>query len=149
MATAMASSHMRMRPQLPMLTTSDTAPMVQKLVRLATAPKTRPSANPPHATRPPRFEVPPKEGTCKRRTDILSGVARRILQARAFESFAPQAAGFAGAAGAACRVGLVAGDRERKVHAQLVPVANDLVLAHADDRALDADRLSLDGAPRG
>jgi len=28
-----------MRPQLPMLTTSDTAPMVQKLVRLATAPK--------------------------------------------------------------------------------------------------------------
>ena len=48
MATAMASSHMRMRPQWPMLTTSDTAPMVQKLVLLATAPKTKASAKPPH-----------------------------------------------------------------------------------------------------
>ena len=28
-ATAMVSSHMRMRPQWPMLTTSETAPMVQ------------------------------------------------------------------------------------------------------------------------
>ena len=33
MATAIASSHMRMRPQWPMFTMSDSAPMVQKLVR--------------------------------------------------------------------------------------------------------------------
>src|SRR5882762_1620709 len=49
-ATAMASSHMRMRFQSPMLTTSDTAPMVQKCVLLPTAPKRNPSATPPHTT---------------------------------------------------------------------------------------------------
>src|SRR5690349_18455376 len=46
----MASSHMRMRFQSPMLTTSDTAPMVQKCVLLPTAPKRKASANPPHTT---------------------------------------------------------------------------------------------------
>ena len=46
----MVSNHMRMRPQWPMLTTSDTAPMVQKLALLATAPKTKASAKPPHST---------------------------------------------------------------------------------------------------
>src|SRR5262245_55483129 len=49
-ATAMASSHMRMRARLPMLTQSDTAPMVQKCVRLPTAPKTKASANAPAVT---------------------------------------------------------------------------------------------------
>ncbi len=41
---------MRMRPQCPMLTMSDNAPMVQKLVLLATAPKMKASAKPPHTT---------------------------------------------------------------------------------------------------
>ena len=36
----MAQSHMRMRVQSPRLTMSDTAPMVQKSVRLMTAPST-------------------------------------------------------------------------------------------------------------
>src|SRR5882672_3745996 len=49
-AIAMASSHMRMRFQSPMLTPSDTAPMVQKCVLLPTAPKTKASANAPHTT---------------------------------------------------------------------------------------------------
>src|SRR5258706_2569909 len=49
-ATAMASSHMRMRFQSPMLTTSDTAPMVQKCVLLATAPKRKASAKAPQTT---------------------------------------------------------------------------------------------------
>src|SRR6266516_85078 len=49
-ATAIASSHIRMRFQSPMLTTSDTAPMVQKCVLLPTAPKRKASANPPHTT---------------------------------------------------------------------------------------------------
>src|SRR5207302_9678290 len=49
-ATAMASSHMRMRFQSPMLTTSDTAPMVQKCVLLPTAPKRKASAKAPHTT---------------------------------------------------------------------------------------------------
>ena len=49
-ATAMASSHMRMRPQSPMLTQSDTAPMVQKLVLLATAPKMKASTKAPATT---------------------------------------------------------------------------------------------------
>ena len=50
MATAMASSHIRMRLQWPMLTTSDSAPMVQKLVLLATAPKMKASAKPLQTT---------------------------------------------------------------------------------------------------
>src|SRR5450759_5722493 len=55
MATAMARSHMRIRPQLPMLTTSETAPMVQKLVLLATAPKIKARPKPLHATRAVRL----------------------------------------------------------------------------------------------
>ena len=49
-ATAIASSHMRMRPVSPMFTQSDTAPMVQKLVLLPTAPKMNASANAPPVT---------------------------------------------------------------------------------------------------
>src|SRR5262245_5596206 len=41
---------MRIRFQSPMLTTSDTAPMVQKCVRFETAPKTKASAKAPHTT---------------------------------------------------------------------------------------------------
>ncbi len=51
MATATASSHIRMRPQWPMLTMSDSAPMVQKLDFDATKPNTRASVNPPPITR--------------------------------------------------------------------------------------------------
>src|ERR1700679_2358915 len=46
----MANNHMRMRVQRPMLTTSDTAPMVQKPERLAAAPKTKARANAASAT---------------------------------------------------------------------------------------------------
>src|SRR4051794_29645366 len=49
-ATAMARSHMRMRPRSPMLTQSDTAPMVQKRVLLPTAPKTKARRNAPPTT---------------------------------------------------------------------------------------------------
>ena len=49
-ATPMASSHMRMRVQSPMLTMSATAPMVQKCVRCATAPKATASAKLAHST---------------------------------------------------------------------------------------------------
>ena len=49
-ATAIASSHMRMRLLSPMFTQSDTAPMVQKLVLLATAPKTKARTNAPQVT---------------------------------------------------------------------------------------------------
>ena len=38
-ATPMANSHARMRPVCPMLTQSETAPMVQKLVLLVMAPR--------------------------------------------------------------------------------------------------------------
>src|SRR6185437_16782730 len=44
-ATAIASTHSRMRPQSPMLTISETASIVQKLTRCATAPNTKASAN--------------------------------------------------------------------------------------------------------
>src|SRR5207237_1310853 len=49
-ARAMASSHMRMRFQSPMLSTSDTVPMVQKCVLLPTAPKRKARAKAPHTT---------------------------------------------------------------------------------------------------
>jgi len=49
-AVPMASSHMRMRVQSPMLTMSATAPMVQKCVRWAMAPKTAASAKADHST---------------------------------------------------------------------------------------------------
>src|SRR5688572_27576982 len=49
-ATAMASSHMRMRLRSPMLIQSDTAPMVQKWVLLPTAPKTKARTNAPPVT---------------------------------------------------------------------------------------------------
>jgi hypothetical protein len=49
-ATAIASSHMRMRLLSPMFTQSDTAPMVQKLVLLPTAPKMNARMNAPTAT---------------------------------------------------------------------------------------------------
>src|SRR5258706_7199406 len=49
-ATAIARSHMRMRFQAPMLTTSETAPMVQKCVLLPTAPKMNVRAKAPQPT---------------------------------------------------------------------------------------------------
>ena len=57
MATAIASSHIRMRPQWPMLTMSDSAPIVQKLVLAATRPKTKAIAKPPPTTRVPMLAV--------------------------------------------------------------------------------------------
>ena len=49
-ATPMASTHMRMRVQSPRLTMSATAPMVQKWVRCAMAPKATASAKAAHST---------------------------------------------------------------------------------------------------
>jgi hypothetical protein len=72
-AMAIAMSHMRMRAQLPMLTTSETAPMVQKLVRFATKPKMNARMKPPHATRAERFDVPLKEAPPEK--DYLTGEA--------------------------------------------------------------------------
>ena len=46
-AIAIANSHARMRPLSPMLTQSDTAPMVQKCVLFPTAPKTKARRNAP------------------------------------------------------------------------------------------------------
>jgi len=46
MATAIASSHIRIRVQSPMLTMSDTAPIVQKFVMLPMKPNIAPSPNP-------------------------------------------------------------------------------------------------------
>src|SRR4030095_9292919 len=50
MATAIASTHIRMRLQSPKVAMSTTAPIVQKLTRLATAPKTKASAKARPAT---------------------------------------------------------------------------------------------------
>ncbi|GIX25872.1 MAG: hypothetical protein KatS3mg122_3103 [Caldimonas sp.] len=50
MATPMAMTHMRMRLQSPIVTMSDTAPMVQKWVRCAMAPKRAASTKAAHST---------------------------------------------------------------------------------------------------
>ena len=49
-ATATASSHIRTRPQWPMLTTSESAPMVQKFAFAPTKPNTNAIVKPPAAT---------------------------------------------------------------------------------------------------
>src|SRR5579864_2571164 len=135
----MASSHMRMRPQLPMFTTSETAPMVQKLVRLATAPKMNERMKPPRTTA--------RAGLLKR--GILPLVARGIGNARRVEPVAAQAARVAPPAGAPLGIGVVAGDREGKVHAALGALADDLRLGHAHERRLDRDGVPLDRALGG
>src|SRR6266404_4288143 len=50
-ATAIASSHIRMRPRSPMFTQSETAPMVQKRVLFPTAPKMKARRNAPAVTK--------------------------------------------------------------------------------------------------
>jgi hypothetical protein len=75
MATPMASSHIRMRVQSPMLTMSATAPMVQKWVRWAMAPKTAASANAAHRT---RWVRPGRSDSCIARDSrerAMSGLA--------------------------------------------------------------------------
>src|SRR5690348_14752690 len=152
-ATAIARSHMRMRLQLPMFTTSETAPMVQKLVRLATAPNTKASAKPPHATTAAMCDAPPlmiPPGVCPSFREFLFDqpwrtasyprpVSRRVGQSRRAEALAAEAARVAGAARAARAVRVVAGHRHRVVHAQLAPAPHDLGLGHAHDRRLDRD----------
>src|SRR5437879_11306630 len=71
----MASSHMRMRFQSPMLTTSDTAPMVQKCVLLPTAPKRKASAKAPHTTA--EASAAGLDAVTVRRRDTAAGEAVR------------------------------------------------------------------------
>src|SRR5258706_12561900 len=94
-ATAMARSHMRMRFQAPMLTTSETAPMVQKCVLLPTAPKMNVRAKAPQTTaeasaagldsvKRPRFGCPGARGAAlfllyQALLGLLGCRARRIL----------------------------------------------------------------------
>ena len=57
MATATASIQLRMRVHEPMLTMSDSAPIVQKLMRAAVAPNTKARAKPPSTTTSPRLAL--------------------------------------------------------------------------------------------
>ena len=57
-ATTIASTHMRIRRQSPKVATSDTAPIVQKLTRCPTAPKTMPSRRAPTVTTAGRESAP-------------------------------------------------------------------------------------------
>src|SRR4051812_13312641 len=124
-ATAIARSHMRMRAQLPMFTTSETAPIVQKLVRFATAPKTNAIANPAQATSAPTCELLPKRPPRCPSILVRGPVARGIGHARGTEAFAAEAAGVARPARRSLRIRLVARDRERVVDAQRHAAAHD------------------------
>src|SRR6185437_5182598 len=159
-ATAIARSHMRMRAQLPMFTRSDTAPMVQKLVRFATAPNTKASAKPAHATTaamcdappltiPPgvsRHSVAPPIGDSPWVSSWRRPVSRRIGERGGAEALAPEAAGIAGTARTPLAVRVVARHRHRVVHAELAAAAHDLGLRHVHDRRLDRDGRALDRA---
>src|SRR5260221_3689289 len=149
-ATAIASSHMRMRAQLPMFTTSETAPMVQKLVRFATAPKTKGSAKPPSTTTRAGLEMPlDKEKRLRERASILPLVARGIRDPGRDEPLAADAARIASPAGASLGVRVVAGHGEREIHSQVGSLAHDVRLLHAHDRRADRERLALHGALGG
>src|SRR5687768_11126246 len=109
MATAIERSHIRMRPVSPMLTQSDTAPMVQKLVLLATAPKMNDSAN-----APPRTDGINCAGVAS-----AIEVARRIGNAGGDEALFPDPASIAHTTRATRGVRLVTSDRQCGVDAQL------------------------------
>jgi hypothetical protein len=78
-ATAIASSHMRMRPQLPMFTMSETAPMVQKLVRCATAPTTKAIPKPDQVTMEERLEAAALMGVSRFNRTLLARPPRRPI----------------------------------------------------------------------
>src|SRR5258706_14858532 len=130
-ATAIARSHMRMRAQLPMFTTSDTAPIVQKFVRLATKPKMKARMNPPQATRAGRFDALPLKRFPRRRpylTDSALAIARRIGKPRLRKSIAAEAARIPFAARAPAGIGVVVRDRHRIIEADALAKAPDLRL---------------------
>src|SRR6185503_6281989 len=128
---------MRMRPQLPMFTTSETAPMVQKLVRLATAPKTNARMKPPRTTAKAGWPKPA----------ILPSVPRGIGDARGREALAAQPARIAAPARPSLGIGVVARHGEREIHAPLRALADDLRLGHAHERRLDGEAMPLDRSP--
>src|SRR5471032_2985148 len=141
MDTAMASSHMRMRFQSPMLTTSETAPMVQKLVLLPTAPKMKARMKAPQSTCGANAA-----GLTSFMDYIISGggIARGIGNAGRLEAGFAQPAGIALTAGQAVRIGLVAGHGEPVVHAELHALSDDLRLAHGDEGRMQHQRRAFD-----
>src|SRR5258708_12894223 len=104
----MARSHMRMRFQSPMLTTSETAPMVQKCVLLPTAPKMKVRAKAPQTTaeasaagldsvKRPRFGCPGARGAAlfllyQALLGLLGCRARRIFLHQRAQRLAPRRA---------------------------------------------------------
>src|SRR6266852_3057877 len=122
-ATAMASSHIRMRFQSPMLTTSETAPMVQKCVLLPTAPKMKVRAKAPQTTivasaagldsvkRPP-IRVPRSAG---RRLFLLYQALLGLLGRRARRIFLHERAQRLAGRRALSELRLGAGDVEQRV----------------------------------
>src|SRR6266853_3053915 len=121
----MASSHMRMRFQSPMLTTSDTAPMVQKCVLLPTAPKRKASAKAPHTTaeasaagldsvKRPRFGLAP-QSQAGRRLFLLHEALLRLLGGRAGGIFLDEGAQRLARGGALSQLPLRARDVEQRI----------------------------------
>src|SRR5258708_32087434 len=153
----MASSHMRMRFQSPMLTTSDTAPMGQKVGLLPTAPKRKASAKAPHTTteasaagldsvKRPRFGngpwIPARSAGIGRRRlfflyEALLGLLGRGARGVAFHEGAQRLAG----RGALSHLRLRARDVEQRVARLgiLRPEPDDFLLA--GDRGLRVSRL--------
>src|SRR5260221_3676090 len=116
----MASSHMRMRFQSPMLTTSETAPMVQKCVLLPTAPKMKVRAKAPQTTaeasaagldsvKRPR-QAPPEPDLFLLREALLG-----LLGCRARRIFLHERAQRLAGRRALSELGLGAGDVEQRV----------------------------------
>src|SRR5690606_37040840 len=107
MATPIALAHIRIRVQSPMLTMSATAPIVQKLVRFMIAPSTSPSAKVAQTT--VFCTAAMSISGMAVWPDSAGLVAGGIGKAGGGESFTPDPAGIAAAAGAARGIGLVAG----------------------------------------
>src|SRR5260221_2884824 len=67
------------------------------------------------------------------------GVARWVGKTCRQKTFLAQTAGIAHATGATCRIRLIAGDSYRVIDSQARALANDIGLAHFDDRGADSD----------
>jgi hypothetical protein len=106
----MASSHIRMRLQSPMLTMSDTAPMVQKWVFWPMAPKTKATAKASQRT--------VLDATAVSMSGAVNG---GVGDAGGGKAFGAQAAGIADPAGTALVVGLVAGNGQAVIDAERCP----------------------------
>src|SRR5574343_608289 len=140
MATPIASSHMRMRLQSPMLTMSDTAPMVQKWVFWPMAPKAKATAKASQRT----GVVAILASMVRLESKVSNAVWRGIGNASGGKAFGTQAARIADTAGTAQLIGLIAGNRQAVINTERGTGADDLGLGQGNQRRVKLQLVAFD-----